>query len=138
MTVTGGRSGTISAIPYPWPYGGTLEFARTALVLIDWQQDFCGTGGYVDCMGYDISLTRVGIAPTMRLLARWRMLGGAVVHTREGHLSDLSDCPPNKLWRSKRIGAGISDPGPCGRVQGGVFGATATSDAVLAGLGARS
>ncbi len=108
--------GTVAAHPYPWPYGGALELDRTALILIDWQHDFCGPGGYVDTMGYDLSLTRAGIAPTRRLLARWRELGGPVVHTREGHLPDLSDCPENKLWRSRRIGAGIGDAGPYGRI----------------------
>jgi len=107
---------TVAADPYPWPYDGSLEITRTALVLIDWQHDFCGPGGYVDAMGYDIALTRAGIEPTRRLLERWRALGGPVVHTREGHLPDLSDCPANKLWRSQRIGAGIGDPGPEGRI----------------------
>jgi len=106
----------VSADPYPWPYTGGLDLARTTLVLIDWQADFCGPGGYVDTMGYDLSLTRTPLGPTRRLLARWRELGGRVVHTREGHKADLSDCPPNKLWRSQRIGAGIGQAGPGGRI----------------------
>src|SRR5689334_10328310 len=57
-------AGVVKADPYPWPYDGNLVPTRTALVLVDWQQDFCGVGGYVDRMGYDISLTRRGIAPT--------------------------------------------------------------------------
>ncbi|MCP9489919.1 MAG: cysteine hydrolase [Solirubrobacteraceae bacterium MAG38_C4-C5] len=108
--------GTVPADPYPWPFGGALELERTALLLIDWQHDFCGPGGYVDAMGYDIALTRRGIEPTRDLLALWRELGLPIVHTREGHKPDLSDCPPNKLWRSRRVGAGIGDSGPCGRV----------------------
>ena len=107
---------SVAAEPYPWPYDGALDVARTALLLIDWQHDFCGPGGYVDSMGYDISLTRSGIEPTRRLLAAVRAAGMTVVHTREGHRPDLSDCPPNKLWRSRRIDAGIGDPGPCGRI----------------------
>jgi len=106
----------VVADPYTWPYDGTLDPAGTALLLIDWQVDFCGPGGYVDAMGYDLSLTRAGLSPTAAVLAAARSAGMLAVHTREGHRADLSDCPPNKLWRSRAMGAGIGDPGPCGRV----------------------
>lgn len=107
---------SIPADPYPWPYDGAIDPARTALVNIDWQADFCGPGGYVDAMGYDLKLTRSGLEPTAAVLAAARAAGMTVVHTREGHTPDLADCPPNKLWRSRRIGAGIGDAGPCGRI----------------------
>lgn len=107
----------IQSEPYPWPFDGTLQPERTALMLIDWQHDFCGPGGYVDRMGYDINLTRAGIEPTRRVLDLCRRIEGmSIIHTREGHKPDLSDCPPNKLWRSKDFGAGIGDVGPCGRI----------------------
>ena len=105
--------GIVDADPYPWPYDGAIDPARTALVNIDWQIDFCGPGGYVDTMGYDLNLTRAGLEPTAQGARRGpRRRAGLVMHTREGHRPDLSDCPPNKLWRSKRIGAGIGDAGP--------------------------
>ena len=108
---------TVSADPYEWPYDGDIVPSRTALLLIDWQQDFCGPGGYVDTMGYDISMTRRGVQPTLNVLEACRRIPGfSIIHTREGHKADLSDCPPNKLWRSKQIGAGIGDAGPCGRI----------------------
>jgi nicotinamidase-related amidase len=106
----------LDAEPYRWPYDGGFHPESTALVLIDWQVDFCGPGGYVDRMGYDLSLTRSGLEPTAKVLAAVREWGGMVVHTREGHRPDLTDCPANKLWRSKRIGAGIGDAGPTGRI----------------------
>ena len=113
------RESFVDADPYPWPYDGDLRPDNTALIVIDMQTDFCGVGGYVDKMGYDLALTRAPIEPIKRLMARLRTLGYTVIHTREGHRPDLADLPANKRWRSRRAGTdgvGIGDVGPCGRI----------------------
>lgn len=106
----------IAADPYLYPFDGDLRPENTALIIIDMQTDFCGVGGYVDKMGYDLALTRAPIEPIKRLLEVMRSQSFTIIHTREGHRPDLSDLPANKRWRSQQIGAGIGDPGPCGRI----------------------
>jgi nicotinamidase-related amidase len=85
-----------------------FDSARTAFISVDMQVDFCGPKGYVDVMGYDLGLTSAPIKSIMYVLETIR--NGTdikVVHTREGHLPDLSDAPYNKILRSKIIGNGV-------------------------------
>lgn len=92
------------------------DVASTALVVIDMQRDFCEAGGYADQAGLDIHRLSGVIERIRLLLDAARAAGVMVVHTREGHLPDLSDCPPAKLRRSRAAGAEIGRPGPMGRL----------------------
>lgn len=107
----------VPASPYAWPYDGGLDPQRTALLVIDMQNDFCGRGGYVDRMGYDPALTARAIEPIGMLLDIVRSIPGfTVIYTREGHRADLSDLPDNKRWRSRLAGAEIGSAGSAGRI----------------------
>jgi len=87
-----------------------------ALLVIDMQRDFCAPGGYADRAGMDIEALRTPIPSIERLLAAARAAGIAVVHTREGHRADLSDCSAAKMARSAAAGAPVGTPGPMGRL----------------------
>ncbi|OBC11476.1 isochorismatase [Gordonia sp. 852002-50816_SCH5313054-c] len=105
------ESVTVMALPEPID----LDLDRTALVIIDMQRDFLLPGGFGETLGNDVGQLQKVVEPLQALLAAARSAGMLVVHTREGHLPDLSDCPPAKLSRgapSKRIG----DPGAFGRI----------------------
>ena len=102
---------TVDADPYPFP----LDLAETALVIIDMQRDFVEPKGFGESLGNDVSQL-AGVVPVLAgVLAAARAAGLLVIHTREGHLPDLSDCPPAKLRRGKPS-ARIGDPGPNGRI----------------------
>src|SRR5882672_2056906 len=97
------------------PYEFEFDPKSTALLIIDMQRDFVMPGGFGEALGNDVTQLQVTIAPTKAVLEAARKMGMLVIHTREGHRADLSDCPPSKLVRGKgktRIG----DPGPMGRI----------------------
>ena len=97
------------------PFNFALQPGKAALVIIDMQRDFVEPGGFGAALGNDVSLLQAAIEPTRALLDAWRRKGWPVVHTRESHAPDLSDCPPAKRERgnpSLRIG----DLGPMGRL----------------------
>jgi len=104
---------TVPVPATPFPY--TFAPGHTALVVIDMQRDFVEPGGFGASLGNDVSLLHSAIAPIAALLAAWRARGWTIVHTRESHRPDLSDCPPAKRLRGNP-GLRIGDPGPMGRV----------------------
>jgi len=97
------------------PYDFEFDPRTTALVVIDMQRDFVDPGGFGEALGNDVSLLRRAVEPTRRVLDACRAAGVMVIHTREGHRPDLSDCPPAKLARG-HLDNGIGDPGPMGRI----------------------
>ena len=94
---------TINASPQPI----AIDPARTAVILIDMQRDFLEPGGFGESLGNDVTLLQAAVEPCRLLLNCAREQRLLVIHTREGHRPDLSDCPANKRWRSQQMGAGI-------------------------------
>jgi len=99
------------AIPFPYEF----EIRNTALVLIDMQRDFIEPGGFGETLGNDVSLLEAIVPATKTALQAWREAGGLVVHTREAHKPDLSDCPPAKRNRGNPA-LRIGDEGPMSRI----------------------
>jgi len=98
---------TVDARPGPFTFG----LDDTVLLVIDMQRDFLLPGGFGESLGNDVAQLSRTIEPLSALLTAWRAAGLPVIHTREGHLPDLSDCPPSKLARG-----GIGEPGAFGRI----------------------
>ncbi|MDM0002477.1 isochorismatase family cysteine hydrolase [Variovorax sp. J22P240] len=97
------------------PFAYEFDLAKTALVLIDMQRDFIEPGGFGETLGNDVSLLEAIVPATKKTLEAWREAGGLVVHTREAHKPDLSDCPPAKRNRGSPT-LRIGDEGPMGRI----------------------
>jgi nicotinamidase-related amidase len=102
---------TVEATPYPF----LLDPESTALLIIDMQRDFLEPGGFGAALGNDVSLLQAVLPPLRRVLSAARAAGLPVIHTREGHRPDLSDCPPSKLARGN-LPSGIGSLGPKGRI----------------------
>jgi biuret amidohydrolase len=97
------------------PYELDFNLDTTALMIIDMQRDFVMPGGFGEALGNDVTPLQATIAPIRKVLDKARKIGMLVIHTREGHRPDLTDCPPTKLVRG-RGKTRIGDPGPMGRI----------------------
>lgn len=102
---------TVPARPYPF----TLDPTHTALVVIDMQRDFIEPGGFGASLGNDVARLEAIIPTTAQLIALFRRQSWTIVHTREAHRADLSDCPPSKISRGKP-GLRIGELGAMGRI----------------------
>lgn len=102
---------TVEATPFPFPFPP----GRTALLVIDMQRDFVEPGGFGETLGNDVARLRKIIPTVARLIALFREQSWPVIHTREGHRPDLSDCPPVKRTRGNPT-LRIGDHGPMGRI----------------------
>ena len=102
---------TVAATPFPFH----LVPGRTALVVIDMQRDFVEPGGFGASLGNDVTRLHPAIPVIAAMLRAWRERGWPVVHTREAHRPDLSDCPPAKRLRGAPL-LRIGDAGPMGRL----------------------
>ncbi len=102
---------TVDALPYGYPF----PLGRTALIVIDMQRDFLEPGGFGEALGNDVSQLAPSVAPIRALLDAFRAKGMPIIHTKEVHRPDLSDCPPSKLERG-RGPLSIGDAGPMGRI----------------------
>lgn len=101
----------LAATPFEYPF----ELAHTALVIIDMQRDFVEPGGFGETLGNDVTRLQAIVPTVRRVLDAWRAAGGRVLHTREAHAPDLSDCPPAKRLRGAPT-LRIGDTGPMGRI----------------------
>jgi len=101
----------VNALPFPYPF----EPAKTALIVIDMQRDFVEPGGFGESLGNNVALLTAIIPATRKLIELCRAAGITVIHTREAHRPDLSDCPPAKLSRGNPK-LHIGDVGPMGRI----------------------
>ncbi|MDP2417962.1 MAG: isochorismatase family cysteine hydrolase [Hydrogenophaga sp.] len=97
------------------PFAYHFELAHTALVIIDMQRDFIEPGGFGETLGNNVGLLSAIVPACQAVLQAWRQAGGVVVHTRESHQPDLSDCPPAKRNRGQPL-LRIGDHGPMGRI----------------------
>lgn len=97
------------------PFEYVFEPAHTALVVIDMQRDFVEPGGFGESLGNDVSLLAAIVPTVAALLALARSQGLSIIHTREAHRPDLSDCPPAKRLRGSAA-LRIGDAGPMGRI----------------------
>jgi len=109
------REDSAMALVNAEPYEYEFEAPTTALLMIDFQRDFVDPGGFGEALGNDVSLLRRAVPHAERVLKAARQGGLLIVHTREGHRADLTDCPPSKKARG-RLAAGIGDSGPMGRI----------------------
>ena len=97
------------------PFDYTFDVPHAALVIIDMQRDFIEPGGFGESLGNNVALLSAIVPACRAVLAGWRRAGGLVVHTREAHAADLSDCPPAKRNRGNPT-LRIGDVGPMGRI----------------------
>jgi nicotinamidase-related amidase len=102
----------VEALPFPYRF----EPAHTALIMIDMQRDFIEPGGFGEALGNDVRLLQKAVEPAARLLELCRARGMLIVHTKEAHRPDLSDCPPAKRLRGDEARLRIGDSGPMGRI----------------------